>query len=46
MKIDRNKVQIRTNLQKGTRSKKHENLRDFENLKEKKEAKFTSMVNL
>ena len=36
MQIDRNKVQIRTNLQKGTGTKMPENLRNFENLKEKK----------
>ena len=32
--IDRKKVQIRTNLQKGTGTKMYENLRNFENLKE------------
>ena len=46
MQIDRNKVQIRTNSQKGTKSKKHENLRDFENFKEKKESKFTFVLNI
>ena len=46
MQIDRNKVQIRTNWQKGTGSKKPENFRNFENFKEKKMSKFTSVVNL
>ena len=36
MQIDRNKVQIRTNWQKGTGTKKPENFRNFENFKEKK----------
>ena len=36
MQIDRNKVQIRTNWQKGTGTKKNENFRNFENFKEKK----------
>ena len=45
MQIDRNKVQIRTNWQKGTGTKKPENFRNFENLKEKM-PKFTSVLNL
>ena len=36
MHIDRNKVQIRTNWQKGTGTKEHENFRNFENFKGKK----------
>ena len=35
MQIDRNKVQICTNWQKGTEAKNPENFRNFENLKEK-----------
>ena len=35
MQIDRNKVQICTNWQKGTGAKNPENFRNFENLKEK-----------
>ena len=46
MQIDRNKVQIRTNWQKGTGTKKHENFRNFENFKEKKMSKFTFVLNL
>ena len=46
MLIDKNKVQIRTNWQKGTGTKKHENFRNFENFKEKKMSKFTSVLNL
>ena len=44
IQIDRNKVQICTNWQKGTRTKKHENLRDFENFKEIYLSNFPSMV--
>ena len=36
MKIDKNKVQIRTNWQKGTETKKPKNFRNLENCKEKK----------
>jgi len=46
MQIDRNKVQIRTNWQKGTGTKKHENFRNFDNFKEKKMSKCTSVLNL
>ena len=46
MQIDRNKVQIRTNWQKGTGTKKPEHFRNFENFKEKKMSKFTFVLNL
>ena len=46
MQIDRNKVQIRTNWQKGTGTKEHENFRNFENFKEKIMSKFASVLNL
>ena len=39
MQIDRNKVQIRTNWQKGTGTKKPKNFRNFENFKKKKNVK-------
>jgi hypothetical protein len=46
MQINRNKVQIRTNWQKGTGTKKLENFRNFENFQEKKMSKFTFVLNL
>ena len=46
MKIDKNKVQIRTNWQKGTETKKPENFRNLENFKEKKRSKVTFVLNL
>ena len=42
--IHKNKVQILKNSQKGTGTKKPENLRNFENLKEKKMSKFTFVL--
>jgi hypothetical protein len=46
MQIDRNKVQIRTNSQKGTGTKMPEKWGNFEDLKEKSISKFTSVLNL
>ena len=46
MQIDRNKVQIRTNSQKGTGTKMPEKMRNFENLKEKKYQNSPFVLNL
>ena len=46
MQIDRNKVQIRTNWQKGTRTKKPKIFRKFWKFQGKKMSKFTSLLNL
>ena len=45
--MDKNELQIRKNLQKGTRTKMAEKLNNFEKFdREKKKSKFTHVLNL